>query len=808
MRIAYHNPWIQSSENQGYMSMAEAARRIGVELVACGDETAIEVCRPDFVLSVSTAIAKVTDFPTYLTVHEPKAYLLEQPQRVRNLFSYDGYLTISDSLVRFVRDFCYGVGRAEEPGFCYLTPQVSGLRTDWQAVVKGDALRVVYFGTNWNRRMPLLFRALDRTGILGIHGPEASWREEGYASYRGPVPFDGVSPQRIYAECGLGLALMDERWRREDVISNRVFEIASVGAVAICPDMKWTRKWFGDSVLYYDADRSAPEIAERIREHHGFVRANPDSARAMGEEARQVFETHFAAEHMLANAVAYHERKSVERRERRAAMGPAPRISIVLRCGGRDAGFVRRAVDSIRRQTFGAFTVILARFRTLDLAGITADKSGAIAEFVEFLIPDGSRAEMLYAAIERVETPYFAVLDDDDFWMSDHFEELFRAGRRVREDFDMAFSGSIGFDYPVLYNATQSCDRNILRFGYEGPIADALDVQNAIGTNCFVARTELFRAEMRAVPKMRTAEDSLLICLLAWRSRPIFSYRPTAFYRRDAEDGSRWQIDAERSEDELSMALRAGLAWHPDWLASGSLAMLTRIWADARNKLGPGFTGELLDRLSVGTAGQRTPHGVATRPGQTGHVCFGPYIRLAPGRYTVSFLIVPDEAAPEAGGAVGAVDIAADLSHQVAWHSIGPEDEEVTLRFTIDEALANARIEFRVASNGEHLFTVASVVLTREQAEPAPAVPAAPRDDAPGHGAHGGEPHAGPLPASLADALAPAPREHPAPDHEPAPEHDTLRSPEAELAAMRASTSWRVTAPLRRLGRLLRRHRG
>jgi len=793
MRIAYHNPWIESSENQGFMSMEEAGRRIGIELVPCGDETAIEACQPDFVLSVSTAMAKITDFPTYLTVHEPKAYLLEQPQRMRNLFSYDGYLTISDSLVRFVRDFCYGVGREEEPGFFYLTPQISGLRTDWQAVVKDDSLRVVYFGTNWNRRMPLLFRALDRTGILTIHGPEASWHAEGYASYRGPVAFDGVGPQRTYAECGLGLALMDERWRREDVISNRIFEIASVGAVAICPDMPWTRKWFGDAVLYYDADRPAREIAERVREHHGFVRANPDSARAMGERARQIFETHFAAERMLANAVAFHERKTVERRERRAAMAPAPRISVVLRCGDRSLAFVRRAVDSIRRQTFGSFTVILAKFRPLELVEITADISGAITEFVEFLIPDGTRAEMLFAAIERVSTPYFAVLDDDDFWMSDHFEELFRAGRRVREHFDMAFSGSIGFDYPVLYNATQSCSRNILRFGYEGPIADALDVQNAIGTNCFVARTELFRVEMRVVPRMRTAEDSLLICLLAWRSRPIFSFRPTAFYRRDAEDGSQWQTDAQRTEDELSMALRAGLAWHPDWLASGSLAMLARLWADARNKLGRTFTGELLDRLNVGTAGRRTPHGIAAVAGAAGHVCYGPYIRLAPGRYTVSFLIVPEGAPPETGNAVGAVDVAADVSHVVAGRSFGPADEEVTLGFTIDEALARAQIECRVVTNGAHPFTVASVLLTRDETHPTVSPPAG--DDLPR-----GKPSAAPL----ASALALAPPLRPALDAASAPERETLRGLEAELAAIRASTSWRVTVPLRRLGRLLR----
>ena len=176
MRIAFHNPWLNSSENQAYMSMAEAGRRIGVELIACAGETDIEACQPDFVLAVASSVAKITDFPTYLTVHEPKEFYLSQLPLLRNLFSFDGYLTISDSLVRFIKDICTGVGRVEEPGFCYLTPQISDLHCDWDRPDRAETLKVSYFGTNWSRRMPLLFRALDPMGILRIHGPRVLGR--------------------------------------------------------------------------------------------------------------------------------------------------------------------------------------------------------------------------------------------------------------------------------------------------------------------------------------------------------------------------------------------------------------------------------------------------------------------------------------------------------------------------------------------------------------------------------------------------------------------------------------------------------
>jgi hypothetical protein len=235
---------------------------------------------------------------------------------------------------------------------------------------------------------------------------------------------------------------------------------------------------------------------------------------------------------------------------------------VVVRCGGRSIDFVRRAVSSIRRQTFGSFTVILAKYRDIDLSSIVADHGGAVAAFDEFLIEGGGRSEMLWAGLNRIASPYFAVLDDDDFWMSDHFEWLFRAGRRVDAEFDIAFSGRIDFDAPSAYNyGTQLAYRNIGLFGFGSKIVDAWHVAGAIGTNSFVARTELLSGEMLAAPAMRTAEDSLLINLVSWRSKPIFSWRPTAFYRPSAADASNWMDDENRVSDELSFALRAGLMW-------------------------------------------------------------------------------------------------------------------------------------------------------------------------------------------------------------------------------------------------------
>jgi hypothetical protein len=769
MRIAYHNPWTDSSENQAFMSMAEAGRRIGVQLVACANAQDIDACRPDFVLSVASSVPKVSDHPTYLNVHEPKSYLFDQPQRLRNILSYDGYLTISDRLERFIRDFCYGTGRHEEPGFFFLTPQVSALRCEWERPDRAETLRVAYFGTNWNRRMPLLFRALDPMGIAHIHGPEASWKGESLASYKGPVAFDGVGPQRIYAECGMGLALMDERWQQEDIISNRIFEISSVGAVSVCPDMPWTRKWFGDSVLYIDQAQPMRDMAEQIRTHHAFCRANPDRARQMGEEARRIFEAHFSAERLLHNACDYHRRKTALRDGDNAALGAPPAVSVVIRCGGRPTETLRRAVDSIRRQSFGHFTVILAKYHDADLSTLPGDVGGAITGFDEFLIEGGGRAEMLYAALRRVVTPYFAVLDDDDFWLSDHMETLFRAGRRERADFDVAFSGVVDFDQPVRFSDTLFFDRNIGRFGFDKPLANAHDIQDAIHLGCFVARSDLLTPELLATPAMHTAEDSLLICLLARRSKPIFSWKPTAFYRRDPADGSHWRTDPQRTEDMVSLALRGGFAFAPAWLPGPGFALADHVWPEARKTIGATLMGEHLHRLVVGKAGWRVPSGITCSGEVEGFLTHGPYVHLAAGRYTATFLAVPDAAA--AVEVVGEVSVAAmPPGITLSRAPIRRDSSEIVLRFEVEAGMEDWRFEFPISSRGVGSFTIASVCVYHDR-EDAPAI------------------KAGPGPAVVRKV-----------DH-------TAAALRAEIDALRNSTSWRVTAPLRAASRLLRRER-
>jgi hypothetical protein len=95
----------------------------------------------------------------------------------------------------------------------------------------------------------------------------------------------------------------------DDVISNRLFEIASVGACSICPDTPWIREHFKGSVFYYPAYGSVDAILSAVDAAMTFIRTRPNDAAAMARASKAIFEESFAGDRMLAHAVRYHQQR-------------------------------------------------------------------------------------------------------------------------------------------------------------------------------------------------------------------------------------------------------------------------------------------------------------------------------------------------------------------------------------------------------------------------------------------------------------------------------------------------------------------
>jgi len=127
--------------------------------------------------------------------------------------------------------------------------------------------------------------------------------------------------------------------------------------------------------------------------------------------------------------------------------------------------------------------------------------------------------------------------------------------------------------------------------------------------------------------------------------------------------------------------------------------------------------GEQLNNLAIGSAGQRDEDGYITAiPGKEGHIFYGPYLALPPGRYSVRVIFATDRPVAGASGDPGVVlevvcreEIIASLPLDEACL----EAQVVAFPFNLPAAAEELTVEIRIFTRGECPFVVTSVDVRR-----------------------------------------------------------------------------------------------
>jgi hypothetical protein len=529
-RIGFLNPWREGAEIQAFMSLAMAAQRIGCELIRVHNSQEIIAAAPDFILAIEPGQPKTTDVPTFGVVHSPRSILMESKSHLedisylQSLLTYDGYLTIADSLRHFVEALSAGAGRTPHVGFYYNTPQRQGLICGLEKLAAQEALRLCYFGINWEPRARPLFRALAQRPYMRIYGPPQGWEYLRASSYCGEVPFDGQSVQRVYALFGIGLVVLSTQHMLDDVVSNRVFEIASVGAVAICPEIPWIRKNFGDSVLYYDPFAAPADTVARIDGIVGEIRRDPRAAAQQALAARAIFDEKFAGEVMLGNAVRYfNEWRERAGRARDPADGPL--IDVVIRALRSPIGNVYRALRSIDGQTAGRFRVILVCCNGLDASGLTGARWNRIDSFETVSLAADDAGMALALGLKAVRSDLFAILEEDDFWLCGHIEALLPLAEAAPPGRAYAYSGVLRIEALVPGDNTGAERRRIAGLAPLG--GDIEQIAEGLVPGSFLASSALLRFVDIDNLAAGNAGGVVLQAHLVSRAKPAFSQRAT-----------------------------------------------------------------------------------------------------------------------------------------------------------------------------------------------------------------------------------------------------------------------------------------
>jgi hypothetical protein len=262
----------------------------------------------DFVISLHFETPKRYDIFSFVALWNPLQFYHDWGYRkcTRNLLTHDDFLSCSSPWADDQVKRCIANDPARDNPSLHLYHSLSDPILPPSI---GDG-KLFYLGINWERitdnkgRHDNLLKLLDETGELRIYGPRVFqgvnvW--DGYKSYMGPLPFDGVSVIRLIHKAGICLCLSSKAHQESELMSSRLFEALAAGAIIICDANHFATKFFGDTLLYIDTQLSAQEVAAQIEAHVSWIKSESECAVELARRAQQIFRNNFTLDRCIEN---------------------------------------------------------------------------------------------------------------------------------------------------------------------------------------------------------------------------------------------------------------------------------------------------------------------------------------------------------------------------------------------------------------------------------------------------------------------------------------------------------------------------
>ncbi|MET4608592.1 hypothetical protein ABIB90_008098 [Bradyrhizobium sp. JR4.1] len=541
MKIAIQNSWPNlsfSAEREFIARVKLAGDRLGWSVVEVVTSDDIMAAAPEVVIVTHEFSPKLTQYPTLGVIWSPTAFFSPDPDRVRNILSYDGYLVANASLREYLADLLRAHGKdAPISRFDFLPSALATAREVDEPRTRG-VRSLFYAGVHWDgHRHGDLFAALKGRIPMRIHGDPQRWQHAG-KDFAGPLPFDGKSVVDTIRECGIALALHGSAHRAENIPSMRLFEATSAGAVVISDRLAFAVNEFSDALLYVDADQSAEVVSQQIVSHVSWINANPDIAQGMADRGREIFNKSLALEDILSRLPSFMEdvRKSTG-----VCSENEDGVDIIIRVGSRPLSMIERAVASVAAQTHRHIGLIVVTFRPVDgLADLLARYKGRFITIRILKAPDnGVRSTPLWIGLKAASATFIGNLDDDDVIHPNHVASLVQTLRQRRaKRAPLAYAGTIQvqeddghwFDQ-INFRGDRGQtieERRRLRFLEAFDARKMLQFENFIQSNAWLARRSALTPETLQDPELVVAEDVYLYLTLMLKGPFVCSWKPTA----------------------------------------------------------------------------------------------------------------------------------------------------------------------------------------------------------------------------------------------------------------------------------------
>jgi hypothetical protein len=536
LKIAIHSHYAgqQVAETEFSKRICLAARNIGWEAFEVATSTEINQCEPDFVIALAFRTSKLTRFPTYGSMVTPPAFFGHDAQFIKNIISYDGYLCSSEHIRRWLKDILYLTSKEH-----FIAPWFTSTHHVPYRSPQFASPRLLYTGTNWDGpRYGTLLERLDSEPYLDVYGPQAAWSHLKH-SYRGSLPFDGVSILNALNDAGVGLCLHRKEHSDAATPSSRIFEIAASGAIAICQEHPFIRDVFKDAVLYLEATDDVPLLAGQISEYMRWIAENSDDALRLSRRAYDIFSQDYALEKLLSELIPRHQELVAAKQSSPSSSPTLPKVlgqktvQLIVRVGDRGADYVERALDSIACQTYGRVSAVIVQYK--EVPGLPQILDEYNRHFPIQLVRSsytGARSTQLWDGLRAVSAEYFGILDDDDVVYPNHAHLLVNLLERFN-DCGVAYSGAIRVWEPDLaVSASTELPTEPAELTYFEPfdLGRLVALDNFITSNAFIARTS-FLKDLWDDPQLPLLEDLFLLLFLCRKTSFVFSYEASSEFR-------------------------------------------------------------------------------------------------------------------------------------------------------------------------------------------------------------------------------------------------------------------------------------
>ncbi|MDX2244521.1 MAG: glycosyltransferase family A protein [Leptolyngbyaceae cyanobacterium bins.302] len=532
MKIAIHNTFYggQLAETELSRRLILAAKSLGWDAVEVGSSEAIWHYHPDFVLNLHFKTPKLTAYPTYGCLWHPTVLVETDERFIRNVLSYDAYLSSSPYTDDWIHDRLYNTAKNY-----FIAPFFTSCNTTTYQQPQLQEPRLIYVGSNWDgERFKDLFLDLEKQHCIDIYGSQVGWSYLSSA-YRGGLPFDGLSVLSALNQAGVGLCLHRDEHTQEGLPSMRIFEIVASGAIAICSNHAFIQNHFGNTVLYVDSTLSAIDQAAQIRSHMQWIKTHSKIALEMTEAAHQIFIEKFSLEQLLNSLKSYHQdlikRKGLTIPDWQShRLGNRP-VELILNLNRGNLNHLQKTLKSVQQQTYKNISILLIKDQNFEQITPSLDHYQSTLSIQLIDNQDTSNNSPFWAGVQAVSGQYLGVLTSGVILYPNHIATLVALLDRF-PSLGMAYAEVIQTSQQHQYavaaaNAFDVFDQATLAANQPSEMAEFLPFNHLATSYSFLARSSLIDDLLRQDPKLDALEDLFLLLNLAARGSAMFSYEAT-----------------------------------------------------------------------------------------------------------------------------------------------------------------------------------------------------------------------------------------------------------------------------------------